>query len=175
MKLYEIAETMRTLLEAMDEYIDDDTGEIAPQFGLRLNALEGDAKDKIEGIGVVCRELRGDIATVKDEVARLRARKESMEGRIKWLTNYVTDMMNALDFGKHTSPSGLFTVYMQKSPDRVEVDYPDNLPMKYQRIVPVEPMLKDLKSDMKNGLVPGGVLDKAGVRTIEGETKVRYK
>ena len=123
MQLYKIAQEMRALLEAMDEYIDEDTGEVTPQFGIALNGLEGAAKDKIEGIGVVCRELRGDIATVKDEAARLKARKLSMEGRIKWLTNYVTDMMNALDLGKHTSPSGLFTVYLQKNPDRVEVDY----------------------------------------------------
>ena len=175
MKLYEIAAALRAALESMDEYIDEETGEVSPDFMAKLEGLEDDVRAKIEGIGVVCRELKGDTATVKDEIARLRARKLSMEGRIAWLTGYVSDTMRALDIGKHTSPNGLFTVYMQKNPDRVEVDYPDNLPAKYQRIMPVEPMLKDLKSDMAGGRVSDSVLSKAGVRTIEGTTKVRYK
>lgn len=174
MKLYEIAKAMRALLEAMDEYIDEDTGEIAPEFRLALNALEGEAKDKIEGIGVVCRELRGDIATVKEERARLKARKLSMENRIKWLTNYVTDMMNALDLGKHTSPNALFTVYMQKNPDTVHIERPDALPEVFQRIT-VEPAKKEIKIALEAGDLSEELQKLAGIELITGVKKVRYK
>ena len=175
MKLYEINNELRTLLESMDDFIDEETGEVALQFHTALHMLDNQAKDKIEGIGVVCRELQADAKFLKEEYDRLHARKESAERRRRWLLDYVTDMMKEMNIDKHKSPNGLFTVYMQKNPDRVEVDYPDNLPTKYQRIPPVETILKELKHDMSLGLVAAGVMDKAGVRTIEGETKVRYK
>lgn len=174
MQLYKIAEEMRALLEAMDEYIDEETGEVAPEFGIALNGLEGAAKDKIEGIGVVCRELRGDIATIKEEVARLKARKLSMENRIKWLTNYVTDTMNALNLGKHTSPHGLFTVYMQKNPDTVHIERPEALPEVFQRIT-VEPAKKEIKIALEAGDLSEELQKLAGVELITGQKKVRYK
>lgn len=175
MKLYEINNELRTLLESMDDFIDEETGEVDVQFHMALHKLDEDAKKKIEGIGVVCRELQADAKFLKEEYDRLHARKEAAERRRRWLLDYVTDMMHEMNIEKHKSPNGLFTVYMQKSPDRVEVDYPANLPMQYQRVPPVEAMLKDLKADMKDGKVSGSVMDKAGVRTIEGTTKVRYK
>lgn len=174
MQLYKIAEETRLLLEAMDEYIDEETGEVTPQFGLRLNALEGEAKDKIEGIGVVMRELRGDIATVKEERARLKARKLSMENRIKWLTNYVTDMMKALDLGKHTSPNRLFTVYMQKNPDTVHIERPGALPKVFQRIT-VEPAKREIKIALEAGDLSEELQKLAGIELITGAKKVRYK
>jgi len=175
MRLYEIAREMREVLESMDDYFNEETGEIDTGFMTKLNNLDDDAKHKIEGIGVVCRELKGDIATVKDEIDRLKTRKQSMENRVKWLTDYVSDMMKAMKFEKHTSPNGLFTVYMQKNPDKITVDYPDNLPTKYQKIAPVEPRLKDLRVDMELGAVSDTVIKKAGIMTHTGQKKVRYK
>ena len=175
MKLYEISERLRTLLESMDDYFNEETGELDQGFLAELNDLDDEAKHKIEGIGVVCRELQGEADLLKSEYNRLKARKESAERRRRWLMGYVSDMMRDMRLEKHKSPNGLFTVYMQKNPDKVEVDYPDNLPAKYQRIPPVEAMISDLKADMGNGLVSGGVLEKAGIRTIIGQRTVRYK
>ena len=136
-----------------DRYIDEETGEVAEDFIGQLDSLKIEIRYKIEAIGVVLRELKGDIATVRDERHRLEARELSMKRRTNWLVDYVSNAMRALDIAKHKSPSGWFTVYLQKNPDKVEVDYPDNLPAKYQRIPPVETRLKDLSDDMKTGAV----------------------
>lgn len=177
MKLYELRADMRDLLDRMDEYVDEETGEIQADYQKLLTDLGGDIKEKIEGIGVVVREITGDIDILKAEKKRLGDRQTSLERRKEWLLNYASDTMRTLDIPKHTSPHGLFTVYMQKNPDAITVEYPDNLPMKYQRVRPVEPMLDALKTDLKSGAIktsdPG--IAKAGINVIEGQRKVRYK
>ena len=124
---------------------------------------------------MVVKELKGDADILKTEVDRLKARRDSMEKRAAWLVDYVSTTMRALGIEKHSSPNGLFTVYMQKNPDRIEVAYPDNLPMRYQRVPPVEAMVQDLKRDMESGAVPDSVIQKAGITTIIGIKKVRFK
>jgi len=175
MELYKIEQRIRDLLDTMDEYIDDETGEVKDGFTELVDSLDIEIKYKIESIGVVIRELKGDTETLKSELDRLKQRKASMERRAAWLVDYVSNTMRALGIEKHTSPNGLFTVYLQKNPDRIEVAYPDNLPMKYQRVPPVEAMVQDLKRDMDSGQVPDSVIKKAGITTLVGIKKVRFK
>ena len=52
MQLYKIDERMRSLMERMDEYIDEETGEIDPDFTTELEGLGMEAQWKIEGIDV---------------------------------------------------------------------------------------------------------------------------
>ena len=158
----------------MDDYIDEVTGEVSQDFLTKLNDLEDDAKHKIEGVGVVCRELKGDIATVKEEIDRLKARKQSMENRVKWLMDYVSDMMKALSFDKHTSPNALFTVYMQKNPDTISIDRPNALPKTFQRIT-AEPAKKLIKEAWDKGQLDEEMIGLAGIELITGQKKVRYK
>lgn len=175
MELYRIDERTRAHLDAMEDAIDPETGALDPVWLDQLDALDVEVKYKIESIGVVCRELKGDIATVKEEIDRLKARKASMEKRVEHLVDYVSSTMKSLGIEKHKSPNALFTVYLQRNPDKVEVDYPDNLPAKYQRITPVEPMLNDIRDAIKNKKLSITIIEKAGIRTVSGQKKVRYK
>ena len=174
MKLYEIAEEMRTLLDSMDEYIDEETGEVAPEFGIALNGLDKCAHEIIEGIGVRGLELKGDIETVEKELKRLKGRKESMQGSIVWLKNYATDNMKSLGLGKHTSPGKLFTVWLQKGPDSIHIERPGALPTVFQRIT-VEPAKKLIKEAWDAGQLEDEIIGLAGIELITGAKKVRYK
>ena len=174
MELYKIEARTRALLDSMDEHVDEVTGEVSPDFYDRLDALDIEVMYKIESIGVVLRELKGDIATVRDERHRLEARELSMNKRKDWLVNYVSSTMRALDITKHRSPSGWFTVWLQKGPDKVEVERPGALPKVFQRVT-VEAKKKDIKAAWDKGQLDKEVIDLAGIELITGEKKVRYK
>ena len=175
MKLYEIDEALRTLLESMEDYIDEETGLIDPSFHDKLSELDQEARLKIEGCGVIGKELQIEAKALKAEYDRLHARAKAAERRRVWLFDYVTDMIKSMGIDKHKSPNNLFTVYLQKNPDSLHVDYPDNLPAQYQRIKPVEPIIDDLKKDIAEGKVSDAVIKKAGIITVTGQQKVRFK
>lgn len=174
MQLYKIEQHIRDLLEDMDSYIDEETGELNPDFLGKLDALDIEVKYKIEAIGVVVRELKGDAETLKSELDRLKARKASMEKRAGWLVDYVSSTMRALKIEKHTSPGGLFTVYLQKSPDALQVDRPSALPTAFQR-VSVEANKTDLKKALEAGELTDEIIGLAGIALMPGAKKVRYK
>ena len=79
-----------------------------------------------------------------------------------------------MDIGKHVSPRGIFTVGLRKGVDKAEVEFPDNLPNKYIRVVPVEPILSVLKQDLKAGKVPDRIIEEAGIRTIPGQQRAMF-
>lgn len=174
MELYKIEQRTRDLLNTMDDCIDAETGEVHPDFIARLNGLDMEVKYKIESIGVVIRELRGDAETLKGEIDRLKQRKASMEHRADWLADYVSGTMRALGIEKHTSPNGLFTVYLQRNPDKTVVERPAALPTVFQKMT-VEPKLTEVKKAFEAGELSEEIIGLAGIHIYPGEKKVRYK
>ena len=87
MKLYQINEGLRALLEGQtDRFIDEENGEI---FSLEnIENLQLARDEKIEGCAVVYKEMTAEAAAIAAEIKNLQKRKEAIEGRAESLKGY---------------------------------------------------------------------------------------
>ena len=75
MRLYEIPFALRNALDQIE--VDEETGEIHGTDN--LDAIEGEAAQKIENAGLYVRELNAEVAALKVEADRLTDRRRSLE------------------------------------------------------------------------------------------------
>lgn len=176
-RLYDIGESLRDHLESTP-FIDAETGEVDPgkliEWENGIAQLQADFRDKLEAVGIVASELKGGANQLGDEIRRLQARKASLEGQRRRLLAYATDEMIKSDIGKHRSPRNIFTVYLQKGPNRVEVISPAALPEEYKRVT-IEPKLTDLAKALKVGMLISHENGDPGISIIPGSQGVRYQ
>ena len=176
-RLYDIGESLREHLESTP-FIDDETGEVdeakLAEWEAGIQEHQGEFKDKLEAIGIVALEMKGDAEKLKAEIDRLRSRKSSLENRRTRLLGYAHVEMVKAGIGKHRSPRDIFTVYLQKGPDRIEVETPTALPDAYQKIT-IEPRKALIKAAVKVGKFDDEQTAAAGIHVIEGLWGVRYK
>ena len=176
-RLYDIGESLREHLESTP-FIDDETGEVDPgkliEWENGLAQFEADFRDKLEAVGVVALEMKGNAENLKAEIARLSARKTSIENQRRQLLQYATDEMIKSDIGKHRSPRDIFTVYLQKGQDRLDVENAAKLPRAYQRIT-IEADKTRIKNALKDETFTIDEANAAGIFLIPGSQGVRYK
>lgn len=143
MKLYELPDALRAAFDALE--VDEETGEIIN--GEALEQVEAEARDKLEGTALYMRELDADAKSLGDEIARLQARKRSIERRTEWLKQYMRPALDAMG-GKLKTPRA--TIYKMRT-QKVLIDCkPENLPQAFQRME-IKPDLAGLKKALKSG------------------------
>lgn len=92
MKIYEIPSLLRSALDAVE--IDEETGEILG--AQNLDAIEGEATEKIENSGLYIRELQAEIEALKAESDRLTIRKRSLEKKVERIKSLMLPAVEAL-------------------------------------------------------------------------------
>lgn len=143
MKLYELPDALRAAFDALE--VDEETGEIIN--GEALERVEAEARDKLEGTALYMRELDADAKGLAEEIARLQARKRSIERRTEWLKQYMRPALDAMG-GKLKTPRA--TIYKMRT-QKVLIDCkPENLPQAFQRME-IKPDLAGLKKALKSG------------------------
>lgn len=143
MKLYELPDALRSAFDALE--VDEETGEILN--GEALERVEAEARDKLEGTALYMRELDADAKSLGEEIARLQARKRSIERRTEWLKQYMRPALDAMG-GKLKTPRA--TIYKMRT-QKVLIDCkPENLPQAFQRME-IKPDLAGLKKALKSG------------------------
>ena len=120
MKLYELSEQYNEIAELMLSEAEENEGVIPEEMFNRLSFLDAVIEDKVENCIKVNKvmelrekELDGVIKGIKDELARLEARKKSVEKAQDRMKEYV--LMNMLAVGKEKIKTSLFTVYKGES------------------------------------------------------------
>jgi len=120
MKLYEMSEQYNEIAELMLSEAEENEGVISEEMFNRLSFLDAIIEDKVENCIKVNKvmelrekELDGVIKGIKDELARLEARKKSVEKAQDRMKEYV--LMNMLAVGKEKIKTSLFTVYKSES------------------------------------------------------------
>ena len=93
MKLYEISDTLRRVIEGAT-VLDDETGELLDIDN--MNELQCSFDDKLEGCAVVVKELKAEAEALKAEAGRLNARAKSAENRADGLKRYMLRQMQAV-------------------------------------------------------------------------------
>lgn len=143
MKLYELPDALRAAFDALE--VDEETGEILN--GEALEQVEAEARDKLEGTALYLRELDADVKSLADEIARLQARKRSIERRTEWLKQYMRPALDAMGGKLKTPRATIYKMHTQK----VLIDVsPQNLPQAFQRME-IKPDLAGLKKALKSG------------------------
>jgi hypothetical protein len=154
MKLYEITNELERHLEAYNE--------VESQEGLdaiekQIDSLEIAFKDKAVSVAHFIRNREYDIDTIEKEIARLTAKKASIESAKESLRGYLKRCM--LETGTEKIETPITKISFRKS-QRVEIVDESKIPLKYwQEKIVKTIMKKEIKADWENGIgVEGTVI-----------------
>jgi hypothetical protein len=164
--------TMRPLYEIRDDIlscVDMETGEILDVD--RLDALEMEREQKLEGGALWYKDMRAESAAIKDEIDKLSARKKALDNRMESLKNW---LLYALGGEKLSTPR--CKVYQTHSQRVVVTDNTELFDFLFasderDRFVKFpEPELRkdELKKALKDGQTfPGAVLEETETVVIK--------
>ena len=153
MKLYEISDEIRTLLDA----VDPETGEMTEEQFTALNDLEMAFADKAESVAFVIRESEAHAAAIKAEADRLAKSARSKNNTAERLKAYLLFELTNRDIPKISGK--VLSIRRQFSSPAVVIERPDIIPTEY-KIVSEPTISKTLIKDaLKDGVdVPGAKL-----------------
>ena len=105
MKLYEIADTYRAFMAAVD------AGEI-PEDAVAdtLDGIEGEFDQKVDNIACLIKELRLEAQAIKEEADRLTARQRQKQAAADRLARYLQAHMQAMGKGKIETARNRITI-----------------------------------------------------------------
>lgn len=145
MKLYEITGQFSAL-----DSMDLETSEDIQAYGDLYAGLEGTLKEKIEASCKVIKNSDAEIEALSNEMARLSARKKTIENRTAWLKGYMQENLEAMGLDK--VDTYLFSVRIQANPPSVDVTIEaEKLPEEYQRVT-IAPDKTAIKEALKAGI-----------------------
>lgn len=106
--LYELKNEYRVLKEMMeDESVDDQI------IKDTMEGVEYEIEIKAENYAKIIRELEGDMSVIKNEIDRLKSKKERIEKNIEKLKENLKEAM--LETGKTKIKTDLFSIGIQKN------------------------------------------------------------
>ena len=124
MTLHELTEEYMNLLEmAEDADIDDQL------FFDTMDGITGEIEYKFDGYGKVISQMAHDVSGLKEEEARLNARRKAIENRIANMKNHLMDTMSVL--GTQKVKATLFSFGIQNNPASVVIDDESKVPKRF--------------------------------------------
>ena len=162
--IYELKAEFDTLWMILEDELAEDEV-IADAF---QTATE-DLTDKLENCCKYIKNCETEIAGLKAEEERLKARRKAKENAIKRLKALMQDAM--LASGEKKIQCGTFTTSIQNNAPSVVVDeqYIENIPSEYLRVKEPEIDKKKLLEDLKAGK------DLEGIAHIEQSSSLRIR
>ena len=130
MKLYELTDAYRSVLEELSEASGD--GEDESYYRDLLSSLGGAFDEKVLSIAKIIRSMEADVTVLAAEMDRLQGRKRHLAGRIDWLKRYLLGEMEAVTREKVSGPT--LTVSLAKAPPSCDIICPDDVPAEFQRV-----------------------------------------
>jgi len=152
MKLYEITGQLAEVknLDDLDEKTMADT----------LEGIEGEFEEKAKSIGFVARNIESDVGAIDAEIARLNARKKTIQNREKWMRDYLKQNMQKAGITKIEHP--LFVISITKGRDVVEITDIDAIPDEFVTVnSTIAPDKRALLAALKKGPVSGAAITKS--------------
>lgn len=166
LKLYEIADQIRSLL-ALADSDDDDPEHLAEAIQDTLEGLNLDEDFTRKGCAVACysEELLAEANAVREVEETLKRRRKRLETRSEFLREYLRVQM--LKVNKTELKDAQIVCKLRKSPGRIQVLAEDLIPAEY---LEVETSLKVLKAKMLEAFrtaqvesIPGVKYDTSGM------------
>ena len=148
MKLYEID---NAIMDAIEQAIDPDTGEINEEAYAQLEALEMAKGDKVENCLLRIKNLEVLLSGVEGERKNLQAREKAIKADIEWLKGYVVRSLAGEPFETAKVKVGY------RSSEQLIVDNLDAIPAEYKKAVTeYKPDKTALKAAIKDGQTVAG-------------------
>ena len=144
--VYELEKGFQTLWDILeDETVEDAVLEDA------FTNLTDDLKDKFENCCKYIKNLDSDIAGLKEEEKRIKAKRQALENGKERLKALMLRAQKAS--GEKKLQCGTFTTTLQANPERVVMDEPliENIPEEYLKFKEPEVNLSKIKEDIKAG------------------------
>lgn len=155
---------MRALYEidaAILAAVDQETGEILDVE--KLDALQMEREQKLEGVALWIKDLKAEAAAVKEEADKLTARKKALDNKIEGLKAW---LLFALDGEKLTTPRcKVYQTHSQRvsiTDENVLCNFINSLerPDTYLRFKEPELNKDAIKKALKDGaVIPGAALE----------------
>lgn len=143
--LYEITAKHRELALLAEENED-----MAQAVSDTMEMIEGEFNDKALSLVNVMKNIGAGIPSIDAEIARLTARKKTIENNQAHMTKYLQTNMEASGISKIECP--LFTITLAKGRDIVQIDDADKIPADYLNIkTSMTPMKKEILAALKEG------------------------
>ncbi len=161
MKLYEITEKMRAILNSADE---EDCN--IDQINDDLEQVQIDLDAKLEGCAVVVREIESDSSALDVEIKRLQARKKTIDNNALGLKDYMRHSMESVGIDK--VKTALFTISLAKPTKSVAVESVDLLSDNYKRV-----SISADKAAIKKSLQAGEEVE--GASLVESKARLTIK
>ena len=145
MNLFEIDEQLQRCikLEASDNYVDTETGEIIDTAA--IEQLEMDRDTKIRNIACWIRNLEADEKALADQIKTFTARKNAAKNKRESLKSYLANFLNGAKW-----QNSEVAISWRKS-ESVEVEEGAAIPEKYLRYKEPEINKAAIKADLKAG------------------------
>jgi hypothetical protein len=112
MKLYELTDNYRQILDILDEGQDEALQDT-------LDSIKDAIEQKAEGIAKIIRTMDAEAEAIKTEEHRLAQRRKAIESRRDGLKRYLEDQLNLIGIDKVKTAT--FTVALQNNPPSVNV------------------------------------------------------
>lgn len=162
--LYELTAGLQTLWDLMEE------GTLEEE--MLLDAFKNQEEEisiKLEGYCKFLKNLESDIAGLKAEEDRLKARRKAMENTRDRMKAVMRDAVLAA--GEKKIPCGTFTVSVQNNPSKVVMDeqYIENIPEEYLKYAEPDIDRALIKRHLEAGVLPEGIAH------LETEVGVRIR
>lgn len=135
MRLYELAPEYARLIDAADDGDD---------VSAQLAAIGGELSAKVGALVHVIADLDGEASAMRQEEARLAARRAVRERRVESLREYLREGMTAA--GITQIKTATHTITLSPSTPRVEVDDVTAIPAEYMRQPATPPAAPDKKA-----------------------------
>lgn len=96
--LFEVAAEFQAAVSAIEDGYDD--GEIPESVESQLDAITGEADDKLEGCFKVLRHFETQLSVANEELDRVKRLHQARENRVKFFKNYILQSMLAMGMKK---------------------------------------------------------------------------
>ena len=115
MNLYEIKAEIAAAIESMFDTVNEETGEVDAGTVERLESLQAEKAEKLDGIGAYIKNLDSDIAALDAEIKKLTARKKTKENKRDRLKEYVKPFIEEMENKKFESARVVFSLRSSQS------------------------------------------------------------
>ncbi len=161
--LYKITEDHKELLNLADESED-----MAQAVADTMELIEGDFNDKAISLIHVVNTMGDDVEIIKNEIARLSARKKTIENKRESMKEYLRINMEASGIKKIICP--IFTITLKSGRDIVQINDEDKIPSDYLNIKTVmAPMKPEILAALKEGE------EVAGASIVKSKSSISIK
>ena len=161
--LHQITDKHRELMDLAES--DED---MAQAVADTMESIEGEFEDKALSLMAVIDNIGESLPAIDAEIARLTARKKTIQNKQENMREYLRMNMEASGITKIECP--LFTITLAKGRDIVQIDDVEKIPADYLNIkTSYTPMKKEILAALKEGEeIEGAILTKS-------KTSIRIK